>query len=113
MKNGCLLRLSQYFDQGSSPPPFVLSSAFLFCVDDYDICLMGFSCFFGRYEISSILLHNFLMRFPYESSCFLLHNGLMRFRVSEPLRDFLMRFHAYLPLRFKEVQSGVRVGGVM
>ena len=37
------------------------------------------------------------MRFADESSCFLLHNLLMRCHAFEPLRDCLMRVHAFCP----------------
>ena len=49
------------------------------------------------YEIWCFSLHDCLMRFADESSCFLLHNLLMRCHAFEPLRDCLMRVHAFCP----------------
>jgi hypothetical protein len=44
-----------------------------------------------------LLLHTFLVRFPYESSCFLVHNLLITFHAFELLRDVLMRFKLFDP----------------
>ena len=49
------------------------------------------------YEIWCFSLHDCLMKFAVESSCFSQHNLLMRCHAFEPLRDCLMRVHAFCP----------------